>query len=116
MLPHLQSRQHQLVSEFSFWPSSPPHDSGYPDGGVFEMRSYKLYPGKLLEWETAWRRGLEARKRFVVSVHLHISTAFQMVRVCATSVVPGYACCRIRIQCPSGCRAGDEQSPVAGVG
>lgn len=68
LLPHLQSRQHQLVSEFSFWPSSPPHDSGYPDGGVFEMRSYKLYPGKLLEWETAWRRGLEARKRFVVSL------------------------------------------------
>ncbi|KAE8540561.1 hypothetical protein D1P53_003512 [Cryptococcus gattii VGV] len=65
ILPHVTSRQHQLLSEFSFWPSSPPHDSGYPDGGIFEMRSYLLQPGKLLEWEYAWRRGLEARKRFV---------------------------------------------------
>jgi hypothetical protein len=31
------------------------------------MRTYQLMPGKLLEWEGAWRRGLEARKRFVVS-------------------------------------------------
>lgn len=32
------------------------------------MRSYELVPGTLLEWETAWKRGLEARKRFVVSL------------------------------------------------
>jgi len=30
------------------------------------MRSYQLQPGKLLEWEGAWRRGLEARAKFVV--------------------------------------------------
>ena len=67
LLPHLVSRQHQIMSEFSFWPSSPPRDSGFTDGGIFEMRSYQLQPGKLLEWEGAWRRGLEARRRFVVS-------------------------------------------------
>lgn len=69
MLPHLQTRQHQIMSEFSFLPMSPPRDSGYPDGGVFEMRTYQLQPGKLLEWESAWRRGVEARLRFVVSTH-----------------------------------------------
>jgi hypothetical protein len=56
-----------MIQEFSFWPSAPPHDSGYPNGGVFEMRTYQLQPGKLLEWEASWRRGLEARRRFVVS-------------------------------------------------
>ncbi|KAJ9094101.1 hypothetical protein QFC21_006202 [Naganishia friedmannii] len=61
ILPTLHSRQSQLMSEFAFWPSSPPHKQG----GVFEMRSYELVPGTLLEWETAWKRGLEARKRFV---------------------------------------------------
>jgi hypothetical protein len=66
LLSHIQSRHSQLLSEFSFWPSSPPRDSGYEDGGVFEMRSYQLMPGKLLEWEGAWRRGLEARRKFVV--------------------------------------------------
>jgi hypothetical protein len=30
------------------------------------MRSYQLTPGTLLEWEAAWRRGIEARKKFVV--------------------------------------------------
>ena len=66
ILPHVVSREHQLLSEFSFWPSSPPRDSGFPGGGIFELRSYQLVPGKLLEWEGAWRRGLEARRRFVV--------------------------------------------------
>lgn len=74
ILPNIQSRQHQIVSEFSFWPSSPPRDSGYPDGGIFEMRTYQLQPGKLLEWEAAWRRGLEARRRFVVSVMFGLSS------------------------------------------
>ncbi len=32
------------------------------------MRSYRLRPGSLLEWEAAWRRGIEARKKFVVSI------------------------------------------------
>ncbi|WVO18179.1 hypothetical protein L204_105882 [Cryptococcus depauperatus] len=81
ILPHLQSRQHQIVSEFSFWPSSPPHDSGYPDGGVFEMRSYLLQPGKLLDWEFAWRKGLEARKRFVQPVGAFFSQAGQLHEV-----------------------------------
>ncbi|KIR59204.1 nipsnap family protein [Cryptococcus bacillisporus CA1873] len=81
ILPHVTSRQHQLLSEFSFWPSSPPHDSGYPDGGVFEMRSYLLQPGKLLEWEYAWRKGLEARKRFVQPVGAFFSQAGQLHEV-----------------------------------
>ncbi|KJE01945.1 nipsnap family protein [Cryptococcus gattii NT-10] len=81
ILPHVTSRQHQLLSEFSFWPSSPPHDSGYPDGGVFEMRSYLLQPGKLLEWEYAWRKGLEARKRFVQPVGAFFSQGGQLHEV-----------------------------------
>jgi hypothetical protein len=31
------------------------------------MRTYQLQPGKLLDWEASWRRGLEARRKFVVS-------------------------------------------------
>jgi hypothetical protein len=31
------------------------------------MRTYQLQPGTLLQWEHAWRRGLEARRKFVVS-------------------------------------------------
>jgi hypothetical protein len=72
-LPYLVSREHQIMSEFSFWPSSPPRDSGFPDGGIFELRSYQLQCGKLLEWEAAWRRGLDARRKFVVRALLQSS-------------------------------------------
>ncbi|ORY30787.1 hypothetical protein BCR39DRAFT_564795 [Naematelia encephala] len=81
IFPFVTSRHHQIMSEFSFWPSSPPRDSGYPNGGVFEMRSYQLKPGKLLEWEGAWRRGLEARKRFVVPVGAFFSQVGQLHEV-----------------------------------
>ncbi|KAF8602047.1 NIPSNAP-domain-containing protein [Ceratobasidium sp. AG-I] len=62
--PYLVSRNHQLCQEFAFLPSSPPHEQG----GIFELRTYSLQPGALLEWEAAWRRGIEARKQFVKPV------------------------------------------------
>ncbi|KAJ3048956.1 hypothetical protein HK097_010045 [Rhizophlyctis rosea] len=59
--PMLRSRSNQMLLEFAFWQGSPPavHD------GIYELRSYLLKPGKMLEWETEWRRGLEARRKFV---------------------------------------------------
>ncbi|CAE6463526.1 unnamed protein product, partial [Rhizoctonia solani] len=62
--PYLVSRNQQLCQEFAFLPSSPPREQG----GVFELRSYTLQPGSLLEWENVWRRGIEARKQFVKPV------------------------------------------------
>ena len=62
--PYFISRNLQLCQEFAFLPSSPPHN----EGGIFELRSYTLQPGALLEWENAWRSGIEARKQFVKPV------------------------------------------------
>ena len=50
MLPYLKSRTTQINQEFAFFPSSPPRTQG----GIFELRSYQLKPGSLLEWESAW--------------------------------------------------------------
>ncbi|KAK6353447.1 hypothetical protein TWF696_005411 [Orbilia brochopaga] len=55
---HLQSRSNSIAQEFSFWPTTQPRTLG----GVFELRSYTLHPGNLLEWETHWRKGLAARQ------------------------------------------------------
>lgn len=52
------------MQEFSFWPTSPPRKLG----GIFELRSYSLHPGNLLEWETHWRRGLSARREVMEGV------------------------------------------------
>ncbi|KAG8936351.1 hypothetical protein FRC02_002944 [Tulasnella sp. 418] len=64
ILPLLQTRNIQLNQEFAFWASSPPRTQG----GIFELRTYQLMPGTLLEWESAWRRGIEARRRFASPV------------------------------------------------
>jgi len=56
----LVSRDNQICLEFAFWKSKPPVDLG----GIYEMRTYLLKPGNLLEWEANWRRGLECRRQF----------------------------------------------------
>ncbi|KAI0394496.1 NIPSNAP-domain-containing protein [Xylariaceae sp. FL0594] len=60
----IKSRHTSLMQEFSFWPTTAPRKLG----GVFELRSYTLHPGNLLEWETHWRRGLKARREVMEGV------------------------------------------------
>jgi len=50
MLPYLYSRTNQLNQEFAILPTAPPH----AEGGIFELRTYQLKSGTLLEWENAW--------------------------------------------------------------
>ncbi|KAI1641532.1 hypothetical protein F4809DRAFT_587132 [Biscogniauxia mediterranea] len=60
----IYSKRTSLMQEFSFWPTTSPRQLG----GVFELRSYTLHPGNLLEWETHWRRGLKARREVMEGV------------------------------------------------
>jgi hypothetical protein len=60
----ITSKHTSLMQEFSFWPTTPPRKLG----GLFELRSYTLHPGNLLEWETHWRKGLHARRRVMEGV------------------------------------------------
>ncbi|KAJ3481582.1 hypothetical protein NLI96_g7562 [Meripilus lineatus] len=64
MLPYLVSRSNQLAQEFSLFPTSPPRSLG----GVFELRSYQLKAGSLMEWEETWRKGIDARRGVVEPV------------------------------------------------
>ncbi len=50
LIPYLTSRSQQLCQEFAFFPTTPPRT----EGGVFELRTYQLHPGTLLQWENAW--------------------------------------------------------------
>ncbi|KAK0749021.1 hypothetical protein B0T18DRAFT_322671 [Schizothecium vesticola] len=60
----IRGKNSSLMQEFSFWPTTPPRQLG----GLFELRSYTLHPGNLLEWETHWRRGLKARREVMEGV------------------------------------------------
>ncbi|KAK9449642.1 NIPSNAP-domain-containing protein [Limtongia smithiae] len=63
--PLLRSRHTDLMQEFSFWGgTAAPRDLG----GIFELRSYELQPGRLLEWESSWRRGIEYRRQVMEPV------------------------------------------------
>ncbi len=50
MLPFINSRSSQLNQEFAFFPTAPPR----AQGGIFELRTYQLKAGTLLEWEHTW--------------------------------------------------------------
>lgn len=56
----LRRRSVQFCIPFAFWQLQAPREAG----GIYELRSYRLKPGRLLEWEHHWRRGLECRRQF----------------------------------------------------
>ncbi|XP_014665826.1 PREDICTED: protein NipSnap homolog 1-like isoform X1 [Priapulus caudatus] len=54
----LRSRTNQLLLEFSFWPEPEPR----PPTHIYEMRSYLLRPGTMIEWGNNWYTGLKHRQ------------------------------------------------------
>lgn len=60
----INKRENQMCLEFAFWATSPPKFNG----GVYELRTYLLKPGRLLEWEQNWKIGLECRRMFTEPV------------------------------------------------
>lgn len=72
--PLIKGRTNFLCQEFAFWPTAEPQAKG----GVYELRTYHLQPGKLLEWEQHWRKGLEARRRYTEPVGAWFSQIGQL--------------------------------------
>lgn len=82
--PTLRTRSNWLAKEFAFWPTanqvnkashfekmhgiSPAPADLVEQDWIFELRTYHLKPGSLLEWSSYWRRGLEARVKYVEPV------------------------------------------------
>ena len=62
--PMLRNRENQIMIEFCPFPSEEPRS----DDSIFELRSYVLKPGRVLEWEQHWREGMEARRDLIQPV------------------------------------------------
>lgn len=73
----LASRSNWITQEFAFWATVKAQKSNV-ERPLYELRTYHLKPGMLLEWETNWRRGLEARKRFVQPIAAYFSQIGQL--------------------------------------
>ncbi|XP_061674142.1 protein NipSnap homolog 1 isoform X4 [Syngnathoides biaculeatus] len=54
----LISRRNQLLLEFSFWNEPLPR----PGPNIYEMRSYALKPGTMIEWGNQWARAIKHRQ------------------------------------------------------
>ncbi|NP_001290996.1 protein NipSnap homolog 2-like [Esox lucius] len=55
----LLSRRNQLLLEFSFWNEPTPR----PGPNIYELRSYQLRPGTMIEWGNYWARAIEFRQQ-----------------------------------------------------
>lgn len=63
----LRSRKSQFLLAFSFWghPKIPSPQDAKPL--MYEMRSYILKPGTMIEWGNNWARGIQYRKEHAVA-------------------------------------------------
>ncbi|XP_020852328.1 protein NipSnap homolog 1 [Phascolarctos cinereus] len=54
----LLSRRNQLLLEFSFWNEPEPREGP----NIYELRTYKLKPGTMIEWGNNWARAIKYRQ------------------------------------------------------
>lgn len=57
---YLRSRHLQYLLAFSYWPQPIPRTEG---SHIYEMRSYRLKPGTMIEWANNWARAISYRSR-----------------------------------------------------
>ncbi|KAA0716857.1 Protein NipSnap -like protein 1 [Triplophysa tibetana] len=54
----LLSHRNQLLLEFSFWNEPAPRTGP----SIYELRSYRLHPGTMIEWGNNWARAIKYRQ------------------------------------------------------
>ena len=60
---HIVKRESQVCLSFTFWGLPTPRS----DSHIYEMRSYALKPGTLIEWGNNWSRGIRNRMDYRVA-------------------------------------------------
>ncbi|CAL1283720.1 unnamed protein product [Larinioides sclopetarius] len=63
LVKNIISRNNQYMLPFSFWGDPEPQDRN----NMYEMRSYVLKPGTMIEWGNNWARGINYRKSTAVA-------------------------------------------------
>lgn len=54
----LRARHLQYLLAFSYWPVMEPRQGN----NIYEMRSYRLKPGTMIEWGNNWARAINFRR------------------------------------------------------
>lgn len=71
-LKDLRKRESQFMMAFSFWGHPEPQDNQ----SYYEMRSYVLKPGTMIEWANGWSRGITHRDNAVAGFFSQIGQLY----------------------------------------
>lgn len=70
----LRKRESQFMMAFSFWGHPMPQNNNC----FYEMRSYVLKPGTVIEWANGWSKGLQHRDNAVAGFFSQIGQLYQV--------------------------------------
>ncbi|XP_064648677.1 protein NipSnap-like isoform X2 [Lineus longissimus] len=79
----LRHRTNQINLAFSYWPFAMPRTDG---NHIYELRSYVLKPGTMIEWGNNWARGLQYRKNLeqpIAGLFSHIGEMYTVHHIWA---------------------------------
>lgn len=71
-LKDLVKRESQFMTSFSFWDHPKPQDHN----SFYEMRSYVLRPGTMIEWANGWSKGIKHRDNTVAGFFSQIGQLY----------------------------------------
>jgi len=74
--PMIQRQESMVLVPADFWSFTPPTGAG-----IYELRSYRLYPGKVPEWLGHFKTGLPARLKYSKPVAIWSSELGELNRV-----------------------------------
>lgn len=70
----LRKRESQFMMSFSFWD----HPKPQVHNTFFELRSYVLKPGTMIEWANGWSKGIQHRDNAVAGFFSQIGQLYQV--------------------------------------
>lgn len=73
-LKYLRKRETQFMMAFSFWG----HPEAQKHNAFYEMRSYVLKPGTMIEWANGWSRGIKHRDNAVAGFFSQIGQLYMV--------------------------------------
>lgn len=72
----VQRQESMVLVPADFWPFTPPTGTG-----IYELRSYRLHPGKVPEWLELFKAGLQTRQKYSKPVAVWSSELGELNRV-----------------------------------
>ena len=72
----IQREESIILLKADVWPFTPPAGPG-----IYELRSYRLQPGKVAEWLEYWKEGMTAREKYSKPVAMWTSELGELHRV-----------------------------------